>query len=131
MTLKDLVRQMCEKESWKSNPTTEGWSMDVPQEKGRHQAVVATAFKDGSEEMVRYTSVVGEASALDGTRTRAALELNAKMPHGCLAVEGGSLVLTATRPLKTTTPETSAQAVRYLAHQADKYERLIYGTDSH
>jgi hypothetical protein len=131
MTLEELVTKMCKAESWASAAAGAGWGIDVPQPKGRKQKVYAATFKDGADPMVRYTSMIGDAGEVDDKRARMALELNAKMPHGCLAIEGGHLVVTATRPLKTTTPESSAVAVRYLAKQADTYERLIYQRDEH
>ena len=131
MTLRDLVEKMCAAERWKNSVTTGGWELTVPMAKDRHQAVQAAAFKDGASDMVRYTSIVGNRSALDGKRSTSALEINARMPHGCLALDGENLVITATRPLNTTTAETSAQAIRYVAEMADRYERLIYGTDAH
>ncbi len=131
MTLEDLVAKMCRGESWGLAAAGEGWAIDIPQPKGRKQKVYAAPFKDGADSMVRYTSMIGDAGTVDDRRARMALELNAKMPHGCLAIEGGHLVVTATRPLKTTTPESSAVAVKYLAKQADTYERLIYSSDQH
>jgi hypothetical protein len=131
MTLDDLVARMCTAEHWTSERAGAGWGIELPQPKGRKQKVYAAAFRDGSDPMVRYTSMIGDSEKIDDTRARMALELNAKMPHGCLAIEGGHLVVTATRPLNTTTPESSAAAVRYLAKQADTYERLIYSADTH
>jgi len=131
MNLRELVEKICAKEGWTSTASTDGWEIIIPQPKGRRQAVMAASFKDGTEGMVRYTSVVGDAVSIDDRRARTALELNARMPHGCLALSAGNLVVTATRPLKTTTPETSAQAVKFLAKQADTYERLIYTGDKH
>ena len=131
MTLRELVEKMCAKESWASSPSNDGWEIVIPQPKGRKQSVFATSFKDGAESMVRYTSVIGNADSVDDRRSRTALELNSRLPHGCLAIGDGHLVVTETRPLKTTTPETSAAAVKYLAKQADTYERLIYSGDTH
>src|SRR5882672_10785391 len=104
MTLDDLVAKMCKAESWTSATAGEGWSIEIPQPKGRKQKVFAVSFKDGADSMVRYTSMIGDAGSVDDRRARMALELNAKMPHGCLAIEGGHLMVTETRPLKTTTP---------------------------
>lgn len=131
MTLDDLVAKMCKAESWTPSKAGEGWGIEIPQPKGRKQKVFAAAFKDGADSMVRYTSMIGDSESVDDRRARMALELNAKMPHGCLAIEGGHLLVTETRPLKTTTPESSAAAVKYLAKQADTYERLIYSSDKH
>jgi hypothetical protein len=131
MTLRELVEKMCSAESWTLAPSTEGWEIMIPQPKGRKQKVTATSFKDGPDSMVRYTSVIGDAGSVDDQRARTALELNARLPHGCLALADGNLVVTETRPLRTTTSETSAAAVKYLAKQADTYERLIYSGDKH
>ncbi len=49
----------------------------------------------------------------------------------CLAVDGGHLVMTDTRPLKTTTPQTSGDAIEFIARQADQYEKMIFQTDVH
>jgi hypothetical protein len=132
MTLEDLVAKICKTETWKSSSAgTAGFEIEIPQPKGRKQKVFAAPFKDGADSMVRFTSMIGDVAKVDDRRARMALEINAKMPHGCLAIEGGHLVVTATRPLKTTTPESSAAAVKYLAKQADTYERLIYSNDDH
>jgi hypothetical protein len=37
--------------------------------------------------------------------------------------------MTDTRPLGTTTPQSSGEAIAVLAAQADRYERMIFGTD--
>src|SRR5262245_10730638 len=130
-TLQDLVAKMCVTEHWTSEPAGQGWGIEIPQPKGRKQKVFAAQFSDGGDPMVRYTSMIGDSEKVDDKRARMALELNAKLPHGCLAIEGGHLIVTETRPLKTTTPESSAAAVKYLARQADTYERLIYASDEH
>ena len=131
LTLGDLVAQMCKAEGWTSTQAGSSWEIEIPQPKDRKQAVSAAQFQDGADPMVRYLSRIGSADKIDDQRTRMALELNSKLPHGCLAIENGYLVFTETRPLRTTTPESSAVAVRYLAKQADMYERLIYGEDAH
>jgi hypothetical protein len=79
--------------------------------------------------MVRFTSKVGESAKIDGDRAKTAMELNFKMPHGCMAIDRGMLVFTDTAPFRTATPEASAQVVRYIAKQADVYEKTIYGED--
>jgi hypothetical protein len=131
LTVGDLVAQMCKAEGWTSTQDGTSWEIEIPQPKERKQKVSASGFQDGADPMVRYLSKIGGVDKIDDQRTRMALELNSKLPHGCLAIEGGFLVFTETRPLRTTTPESSAVAVRYLAKQADMYERLIYGEDAH
>src|SRR5262245_50333933 len=131
MTLDDLVARMCKAQHWTSSQTGPGWGIEIPQPKGRSQTVFASVFMDEGSPIVRYLSMVGDADSIDGNRSKMALELNARMPHGCLAIHSGHLVVTDTRPLNTTTPETSAVAVKYIAQQADTYERLIYSSDKH
>jgi len=58
MNLRELVEKICAKEGWTSTASTDGWEIIIPQPKGRRQAVMAASFKDGTEGMVRYTSVV-------------------------------------------------------------------------
>jgi hypothetical protein len=41
------------------------------------------------------------------------------------------VVITETRPLKTTTPETSAALVKFIARQADLYEKVLFKRDQH
>jgi hypothetical protein len=62
---------------------------------------------------------------------KSALELNARLPHGTFAIADGFLVMTDTRPLGTTTPASSAEAIAYLAAQADRYEGALSGGDAH
>jgi hypothetical protein len=81
--------------------------------------------------MLRFTTQIGPVDRLESTRLRSALELNFRLPHGCLAVDGAHLVMTNTRPLKTTTPETSGAVIEFIARQADQYEKLIFQTDVH
>lgn len=131
MTLDDLVARMCTAQHWTSSQMGPGWAIEIPQPKGRNQTVYASLFMDDATSMVRYVSIIGDADSIDGQRSKTALELNSKMPHGCLAIHSGQLVVTDTRPLNTTTPETSAVAVRYIAKQADTFERLIYSADTH
>ena len=130
-TIDDLVARMCKLEHWASSQTGPGWAIEIPQPKGRSQTVYASIVMDGSDALVRYISMIGDSDQIDDRRAKMALELNSKMPHGCLAIHNGQLVVTETRPLHTTTPESSGTAVKYIALQADTYERLIYGSDKH
>ncbi|HLY73131.1 MAG TPA: hypothetical protein VKU80_03345 [Planctomycetota bacterium] len=131
MTLKELLDSVSRLKNWKvlSEDGTPGF--DIPQAGRRKQFVSVAEFKEESQAMVRFTTRIGPADRLEPTRLRAALELNARLPHGCLAVDAGHLVMTSTRFLGTTTAETSATAVEYIARQADQYEKLIYKTDVH
>jgi hypothetical protein len=129
LSLSDLVAGICKIHSWTYEAAGDGWVIEIPQPNQRKQRVFATLFMSETDAMVRYTSRIGDANKVDGERAKKALELNFKMPHGSMATDRGLLVLTDTRPLRTTTPESSAQAIRYIAKQADTYERTMYGED--
>ena len=131
MTLRELVEGMVKDHSWGMKEQAGGFDLLLPQEGGRSQVVNVSEFADDSSGMVRYTSQIGSVEGIGTNRFRAALELNAQLPHGCLAVDNGHMVITETRPLKTTTPQSSGEAVRFIARQADRYEKLIFGTDTH
>ncbi len=131
MTLRELVDAVAHERGWKKDGERGPLSFSVPQGPERHQIVTLTEFKDDSEAMVRFTTRIGRASRLEEARLRAALELNFRLPHGCLAVEEDHLVMTDTRPLRTTTPKSSGDVIHYIARQADVYEKSIFGTDIH
>lgn len=129
MSLDELVAAICKIGSWPFEAAGAGWVLEIPQPEQRKQRVFVTTFMDGGAAMVRFTSRVGDADKIDGDRAKMALELNFKMPHGSMATDRGLLVLTDTRPLRTTTPESSVQVIRYIAKQADTYEHTLYGGD--
>jgi len=131
MTLKELVDAVSRLKGWKTATEAGSPGFEVPQSGSRKQFVAVSEFKDDSQAMVRFTTQIGPADRLEPTRLRSALELNLRLPHGCLAVDGKHLVMTVTRPLQTTTAQTSATAVEFIARQADQYEKLIYQTDVH
>jgi hypothetical protein len=131
MTLNELVESVSRLRGW--NPVTDQGvlSLSIPQAGNRKQLVAVAEFKDEGQAMLRFTTAIGKADVLDPARMRSALELNLRLPHGCLAVDGNRLVMTATRPLKTSTPETTGDALEFMARQADTYEKLIFKTDVH
>ena len=131
MTLHELLESICVLRGWKSSGAPGAVSLSIPQAGNRRQLVAVSEFKDENEGMVRFTTNIGQADRLDPAQLRSALKLNLRMPHGCLAVDGTQLVMTVARPLKTSTPETTADALEFLSRQADQYEKLIFKTDVH
>jgi hypothetical protein len=131
MTLNELVDSVSKLKGWKAVSDQGIASLSIPQAGNRKQIVAVTQFKDEGRAMVRFTTRIGKTDRLEESRLRSALKLNLRMPHGCLAVDGTHLVMTETRPLRTTTPETTGDALEFLARQADQYEKLIYKTDVH
>jgi hypothetical protein len=131
MTLRQLVDAIARREGGTVEPDGTGWTLSIPQDHNRRQGVTLTEFADDGEPMVRFTTRIGKAGELAAPRFKAALEVNLRLPHGCLALDGDQLVLTATRSLRDSTAETAGDAVRFLARQADAYERLIFKSDVH
>jgi hypothetical protein len=131
MTLNELVDRVAKLRGWKALSEQGVLSLAIPQSGSRKQLVAVTEFKDEARVMVRFTTRIGGTDQLNDARLRSALKLNLRMPHGCLAVDGTELVMTETRPLKTSTPEATGEALEFIARQADQYEKLIYKTDVH
>ena len=131
MTLNELVESVSKLRGWKTTNGQDGVSLSIPQAGNRKQSVDVSEFKDEGQAMLRFTTRIGKTDKLEPARMRTALKLNLRMPHGCLAVDGTQLVMTETRPLKTSTPETTGDALEFMARQADQYEKLIYKTDVH
>ena len=131
MTLNELVDSVSRLKGWKTVSDRGVVSLAIPQSDHRQQLVAVSQFKNEGQEMLRFTTLIGKTDRLDDARLRSALKLNLRLPHGCLAVDGTQLVMTETRPLQTSTPETTGEALEFMARQADQYEKLIYKTDVH
>ncbi len=131
MTLRELVTRIARDQGWEARQDDGRPGLAVPLARGRTQFVWITEFTDAGREMVRFTTRIGKVAGLGESRFRAALEVNLRIPHGCLAVDGEHMVLTETRRLDAAAPGDSGEAVQFLARQADAYERLIFGTDTH
>lgn len=131
MTLNELLDSVSKLRGWKAVNGQDGVTLSIPQGGSRKQLVAVSEFKDEGQAMLRFTTRIGKTDRLEPARMRTALKLNLRMPHGCLAVDGTQLVMTETRPLKTSTPETTGDALEFMARQADQYEKLIYKTDVH
>jgi hypothetical protein len=129
MTLKELVESVSRLRGWKTVSDSGVLSLSIPQAGNRKQVIAVSEFKDEGQAMLRFTTRIGGADRIEPDRLRHALQLNLRLPHGCLALDGDQLVMTATRPLKTSTPETTGDALEFMARQADTYEKLIYKTD--
>jgi hypothetical protein len=129
MKLRDLVAQMARDQGWKARDEDGNPGLEVPLNGGRTQFVRVSEFTEAGIRGIRFTTRIGKVAGLGESRFKAALEVNMRLPHGCLAVDGDHMVLTEAR--RADAAAGSAEAVGFLARQADAYERLIFGSDTH
>lgn len=129
MNLRDLVARLSRERGWAVREEDGKPGLEVALPGGRTQVVWVSEVRDSGAPGFRFTTRIGKISGLGESRFRAALEVNMRLPEGCLAVDGDCMVLTGTR--REEAAAGSAETVGFLARQADAYERLIFGTDTH
>jgi hypothetical protein len=117
--------RVCEQQGWQLLPA----GVKVGLAGGRHQVVSLEFFEFEQEQLVRLYSVIGEADELPPPRLALALQINARLAHGALAVKDGLLVILETLMLEEADPGEIEASVRYLAETADYYEKTLFGGD--
>ncbi|MEM7234113.1 MAG: hypothetical protein AAF517_18190 [Planctomycetota bacterium] len=127
MSVPEIIQQVCSSNDW----SYQAGKAEVALGDGRKQVLFATTFSHDGGDMVRLHTVVGDAKVLTETRLRAALSLNSSVAFGALAVQGEDLVMTDTFLISDADQGEVSRSMRFLAETADKYERMIYGTDDH
>jgi hypothetical protein len=123
----NACERVCEQQGWDLLPL--GVRIGLPG--GRHQVVSLEFFESESEELVRFYSGIGNAAALSAERLALALQINARLAHGALAVREGELIMTDTLLLKDADAAEIQASMGYLAETADYYEKMLFGTDEH
>ncbi len=119
--------RVCEEQGWDLLPS--GVRVGLPG--GRHQVVSLEFFESEGEELVRLFTGIGAAAALSAERLALALQINARLAHGALAVREGDLIMTDTLLLKDSDAAEIQACLGYLAETADYYEKTLFGTDDH
>jgi hypothetical protein len=131
MSTRETFGQTCERVSerqgWEVLPS--GVRVDLPG--GRRQLVSLEFFEFESQELVRLHTVIGPADALPTERLALALQINARLAHGALAVRDGELIMANTLLLKDADAAEIEASIAYLAETADYYEKTLFGTDRH
>lgn len=122
-----VCETVCQEQGW----ALQGNGVHVPLPEDRGQVVEIETFEHEDEALVRLTTVIGSAESLSKVRLQAALELNARLPHGAFAVRSGELVMTETLPLVDADAAELEASLRYLAITADRYEEQLFETDAH
>ncbi len=108
--------------------------ISVPQPRGRSQRVVVEdcTASVGSEDVIKIYSVCCAAAE---SYYRRALELNATISHGSLAIEEvndqACFVMVNTYPRSTCDPEEVRHSVLDIARWADEVENVLTGEDRH
>ena len=131
MSTRESFGQACERVSerqgWEVLPS--GVRVELPG--GRRQTVSLEFFEFESQELVRLHTVIGPADALPTERLALALQINARLAHGALAVRDGELIMANTLLLKDADAPEIEASIAYLAETADYYEKTLFGTDQH
>jgi len=123
----EQCRQVCASHGWELLPT----GILVQWEDGRKQLVRLEIFESNRQMLVRLSTTIGSLDLLTRDHLVLALEANAELAHGALAIQSRELCLTDTLMLETSDAAQIEASIGFLAHQADEYERSIYGTDVH
>ena len=121
-----LCAQVCAQQGWEILPG--GVGVTLPS--GRRQVVTLEFFED-QEELVRLATGIGSAQGMPSERLSLALQINARLAHGALAVRDGELVMIDTLMLQDADAAEIEASIRYLADTADYYEKTIFGTDQY
>ncbi len=131
MSTRESFGQACERVSerqgWELLPS--GVRVDLPG--GRRQVISLEFFEFESQELVRLYTVIGPADQLPSERLAMALQINARLAHGALAVLEGELIMANTLLLQDADAPEIEASIAYLAETADYYEKSLFGTDRH
>lgn len=125
--LDSLINNICAAAGW----THADGRVLVPLDGGRTQSVALETFSEDGEDFVRLASAIGPSEGLNEHRLTAALRLNANMRFGALAIVGERLALVDTFLIREADEDALRQSLTYLAKTADRYEQLLFKTDSH
>lgn len=131
MTVDQLIASLAKDINFESrhDQENEEWVLEVHLEGGRNQEIRLYEFEDGGRQMVRFLTTIGSAEGFSAQKLRSALELNASLLYGALAIFEGNVVLTESAPLNRTDGAEVSDAVRYMTRIADSYERMLFGLD--
>ena len=125
MSLPEIFQKVCEKHGWSQNE----YEVQLDLEGGRKQKVSFELFVYEKDQMGRIYSVVGDANILSETQLRSALGINNGLAHGALAIRSGELVVSDTFLMSDADEGEVEASIRFLAKTADRYEKVLFGSD--
>ena len=131
MTGKDKFQETCEAVCEKRGWSLAAHQIDVPTKGSRKQVVYFNFFNYETREMVKLHTVIGSTARIRPERLIFALELNFRLPHGCLAVDKENLVMVDTLILEEVDSVEFESAVDFLAKTGDQYEAALFARDEH
>ena len=123
----DILRSVCRDCHWELLPS----GVNVKHPDGRHQVIHFELFESGDREVVRLTSMIGDASRMSREQMEQALRANMSLAHGALALKDDDLCMTETLSLKESDAGEIEASVTFIAEMADTYEKILFGTDRH
>ncbi len=122
-----ICERVCEEQGWELQPS----GVRIDYRDGRHQVVSLEFFESDGHDLVRLWSPIGDSRALGVERLALALQVNARLAHGALAVREEQLIMTETLLLRDADPGELRASLESLAATADYYEKIFFGTDEH
>jgi hypothetical protein len=123
----DTLRSVCRDCLWELLPS----GVNVTHPDGRHQVIHFELFESGDREVVRLTSIIGDASKMSREQMKQALRVNMSLAHGALALQDDELCMTETLSLEESDAGEIEASVTFIAEMADTYEKILFGTDRH
>lgn len=127
MPIPDVFKVACRHYGW----SCEGNAVLVATGDARQQRVSVEVFSEGDEAFARIFTAIGDVERLSDLQVRSALSLNARLPHGALAIRDEQLVMTDTLRLRGADPDEVSRSLVFLAETADRYEKALFSTDRH
>jgi hypothetical protein len=125
--LDEVVKKLASSSGWTVHEEAGKISVEISTGRGRRQVVAITRDSDlTAQEIIRYSSVVGDAERVD---LGECLRQNAKLAHGAFAILDGKLVLLDTQLAASADATQIAAAIGNIAANADRYEKFMFGQD--
>ena len=122
-----ICRGVCESQGWELLPT----GIVVRWGDGRRQVVSLEFFENEREELVRFSTTIGDVRELSREHLAMALRANSELAHGALAIKYDQLCMTDTLILGDADPGEIEAVIAYLARTADHYEETFFRTDEY
>ncbi len=111
----------------KFNKTEEGaYTTKIEFDNERSQEVLITLAKDESEDrVIKYYSIVAQLKSDFGELYKFALQTNASLDYGALALMNDTLIIVNSIPLEDCEPVQFIKSLTYIAAKADELEEML------